>query len=431
MRAVAFLSLFATCGLARAQGTDLENRVRALELKSGAEREAASSAGGTELEAWFDKGLRFATSDDAFQARLGASFIFHGIAHQRDGGVAAPDTFLVREAALELGARFAESFEVFVSPEFLPGSSRLLYGWAEFNRWPEFRVRAGKFKEPFSMETLEETRWWDFLENSVVYMHAPVPDLGVMAHGRLADGLLGYAIGVFNGSGAGSDNNSDKDIAARLLISPARRIGWKPLRHLHAAVSATYGRQDQRAPARPFPMFDPGTGTDFHSNPAASNYEVETVSRLSAEFAALLGPVEAKGEFSWHRSRIEFDDGATRAFRSPAFYGQLGVWIAGRRVPFGVPEVDAPLFADGFGALQIAGRFARMRVDDVLIDHAGFQGARRVDEFALIVNWFPNENIRISLQFIRVEYRHGRATLTNGDRTAREDAILLRFQLSF
>ncbi|MEK7466151.1 MAG: porin [Planctomycetota bacterium] len=430
MRSLTFLALLAACGLARAQGDDLESRVRELELKSGAEPGAVAGAGGTALEAWFDKGLRFATPDGSFSARVGASFIFHGIAHQREGG-AWPDAFLVREASLELGARFAESFEVFVSPNFLPGSARLLYGWVEFNRWPEFRVRAGFFKEPYSMETLEETRWWDFHENSVVYMQAPVPDLGLMAHGRVVGGLLGYSLGVFNGNGAALDNNSDKELAARLMISPARKIDWKPLRHLHAAVSATHGRLDRRAPGRPFPMFIPGTGTDFHSNPAASNYEIGKATRLSGEFAALLGPIEAKAEFSWHHSRIEFDDGATRSFRSPAFYGQLGVWIAGRRVPFGIPEVDSPLFAGGFGALQVAGRFARMGLDDLLIERAGFDGARRIDEFTLVLNWFPNENIRVSLGFVRVAYRHGRALLPNGDRTAREDAFLLRCQLSF
>ncbi len=425
MKLAATLALLAACGLARAQDSDLESRVRALEIR------AAPREGG--LDAWFDRGLRFGTRDNSFSARVGLSFVQHSVFHQREHGGAGPDTFEVREAALEFGARFAESFEIFVSPEFLPGSSRLLYGWVEFNRWPWLRVRVGQFKEPYSMETLEETRWWDFIENSVTYMQAPTPDLGVMAHGRLAEGLFGYAVGVFNGNGAraGTDENSDKDLAARLVVSPADAIGWKPLRHLHAAVSATHGIPDRRAPARPFPMFIPGTGTDFHSNPAASNYEIGAITRLGGEFALLLGPVEAKAEFSWHRSRLEFDDGARRAFRSPSAYGQLGVWIAGRRVPFGVPEVDSPLFRGGFGALQVAGRYAWMKLDDLLVDRAGYDGARRVDEFAVVANWFPNEYVRVSLEFIRVAFRHGRALLKDGSRTAREDAILLRVQLSF
>ena len=113
------------------------------------------------------------------------------------------------------------------------------------------------------MEVLEETRWWDFPENSVVYMQAPVPDIGVMAHGSVSDGLVRYALGAFNGNSAGGDENSDKDVAARLAIHAADAIGWEPLVHLHAAVSATHGRQ-RRDARNAVSMFDPTTGTVFH-----------------------------------------------------------------------------------------------------------------------------------------------------------------------
>lgn len=419
----AALALLVLSATAHAQG--LEERVRALELRT--------APGDGALDAWFDRGLRFATKDDFFTARIGLSVVQHSVLHMREGGGAGPDEFQVREVAPEFGARIGEAFEGFVSPIVLPGSARLLYAWVEFNRWEWLRIRVGQFKEPYSLETLEETRWWDFPENSVVYMQAPTPDLGVMAHGRIHGGLLQYAVGVFNGNGAlaGRDENSDKDIAGRLVVSPAAVLGAGRDISVHAAVSATWGRQDRRASPRPFPMWDPATGTEFHSNPATASFKTGRVARVSAEAAALVSFLEAKAEFSYHRSVLHFDDGARRPFRSPAFYIQLGAWIAGRRFPLGIPQVDKPLFHGGFGALQVAGRFARMRLDDLLINRAGFDGARRVDESALVLNWFPNENLRVSLEFVRVAYRHGRALLRDGTRTAREDALLLRIQLSF
>lgn len=419
----AALALLALAATAHAQG--LEERVRALELRA--------APGESAVDAWFDRGLRFASRDEFFTARIGLSVVQHSVLHLREGGGAGPDEFLVREAAPEFGVRIAQAFEGFVSPIVLPGSARLLYGWVEFNRWDWLRIRVGQFKEPYSLETLEETRWWDFPENSVVYMQAPVPDLGVMVHGRIHRGLLQYAIGVFNGNGAlaGRDGNSDKDVAGRLIVVPSVVFDWGYDFHVQAAASATWGRQDRRASPRPFPMWDPATGTEFHSNPVTANFETERVARVSAEVAALVSFLEMKAEFSYHRSVLHFDDGARRPFRSPAFYAQLGAWIAGRRFPLGIPQVDEPLFRGGFGALQVAGRFARMRLDDLLIERAGFDGARRVDESALVVNWFPNENVRVSLKFVRVAYRHGRALLRDGTRTAREDALLLRVQLSF
>ncbi|MBI2920736.1 MAG: hypothetical protein HYY18_06580 [Planctomycetes bacterium] len=415
---------------ARADDADLERRLRALELE--VEGPDPAGRGREPVEAWFDRGLRFKTADGFFRARLGGWLIAQAFFHSRLNERDAADTFRIKEATLELGARLDGSWEVFVSPVFLGGGSRLLYGWVEFNRWEWLRIRAGQFKEPFSMEVLEETRWWDFPENSVVYMQAPVPDIGIMAHGSVADGLVRYALGAFNGNGSGTsrDENSDKDLAARLAVHAADAIGWEPLLHLHAAVSATHGRQRRDAPATPFPMFDPTTGTVFHLNPAATGYEVEDVSRVGAEAAALAGPVELKSEFSWHRSRLDFGD-ARRVFRSTGWYAQAGVWLGGRRVPFGIPEVDDPLFGGGAGAFQFAVRYAHLRMDDDLEEHAGFTGARRVDEISAVLNWFPNANVLVSVEYVWVGYGHGRVVLPSGKDIDEEDVVAFRMQIGF
>lgn len=431
MRLLAAALCFLACAVsARADDSDLERRLRALEIR--AEGAAPSGPGGKPVQAWFDRGLRFGTDDGFFKARIGAWLITQAFFHSRLNESGAVDTFRIKEATIEIGARIDQSWEVFVSPVFLGGGSRLLYGWVEFNRWEWLKIRAGQFKEPFSMEVLEETRWWDFPENSVVYMQAPVPDIGVMAHGSVSDGLVRYALGAFNGNGSGTgrDENSDKDAAARLAVHAADAIGWEPLAHLHAAVSATHGRQRRDAPSTPFPMFDPTTGTVFHSNPAASGYEVEDVSRVGAEAAALVGPIELKGEFSWHRSRLDFGD-ARRVFRSTGWYGQAGFWLGGRRVPFGVPEVDDPLFDGGAGAFQFAVRYAHLRMDDDLEEHAGFTGARRVDEISAVVNWFPNENVLVSLAYVWVGYDHNRVVLPSGREIDEEDVVALRVQIGF
>lgn len=424
MRLAAVLLLAA--GAAFGQAGDLEKRIEALELR-------AKPAAGAPVDAWFERGLRFATDDDRFTARIGMNVIAHLLFHPRPGPPDEPTTFLMREVSPEFGARFEKSFEVFVSPDFGRNGPKLLYGWAEFNRWSELKLRVGQFKEPYSMEVLEETRWWDFVETSLIYMQAPVPDIGAMIHGRLLRGGMQYAIGVFNGNGAlaGSDENSDKDLAARLVWTPSLILDDGSRFHLHFGHSATIGRERRRAPSTPFPMFDPATGTYFHQNPAAANYTIGRVGRVNSEVALTLEAIELKSEFSWHRSTLDFDDGETRRFRSFSYYVQLGLWFPGSRQPFGVPVVDTPLFAGGYGALQVCGRFAHMRLDDDLIDHAGFQGARSIDEYAAIVNWFPNEAVRVSLQYTHVRYRVGRALLPSGDRIGREDCVTIRFQVAF
>ena len=154
------------------------------------------------------------------------------------------------------------------------------------------------------------------------------------------------------------------------------------------------------------------------------------MSRVGAEAAALVGPVELKSEFSWHRSRLDFGD-ARRVFRSTGWYGQAGFWLGGRRVPFGVPEVDEPLFDGGAGAFQFAVRYAHLRMDDDLEEHAGFTGARRVDEISAVVNGCPNENVLVSVAYVWVGYSHNRVVLPSGRDIDEEDVVAIRMQIGF
>ncbi len=126
--------------------------------------------------------------------------------------------------------------------------------YGEVRLAPEFRVRAGQFKKPFSRLRLESP--WrllvpergllnDYFVNQLhlgdlagsgAAQHAGGyggRDLGVMLHGRLERLLdLGYAVGYFNAPGffAGHES-SHRDIVARLE--------FKPLQALNLGLDAT------------------------------------------------------------------------------------------------------------------------------------------------------------------------------------------------
>ncbi|MCM1093259.1 MAG: OprO/OprP family phosphate-selective porin [Lachnospiraceae bacterium] len=96
------------------------------------------------------------------------------------------------------------------------GGSLLQQAWADVNLRPQFGVRIGKFKTPFShayLTTLGETLFPNLplsLTSSVILpysLNAVSPhigtgfDLGVEFHGML-NGKWGYQAGIFNGTGA-------------------------------------------------------------------------------------------------------------------------------------------------------------------------------------------------------------------------------------
>jgi phosphate-selective porin OprO and OprP len=117
--------------------------------------------------------------------------------------------------------------------------------YLDFGFLPTLRLRAGQFKEPFSLEELTSDLHIDFVERSLVNELAPSFDIGVMAYGSLAQGTVTYFLGGFNGSGQNTyDNNSDKDLAARFVFAPFRTSNNFWLKGFQIAGDVTWGNQD-------------------------------------------------------------------------------------------------------------------------------------------------------------------------------------------
>ena len=85
------------------------------------------------------------------------------------------------------------------------------------------RVRAGRFKVPFSLEQLTSGSNLDFIRRaSVVTDLSPSRDLGVMLHGRLADKAIKYEAGVFEVNSAARLWTADalRTLAGRVTLAP-------------------------------------------------------------------------------------------------------------------------------------------------------------------------------------------------------------------
>jgi phosphate-selective porin OprO/OprP len=85
------------------------------------------------------------------------------------------------------------------------------------------RVRAGRFKVPFSLEQLTGGTELDFIaRSSAVSDLAPKRDVGVMVHGRLADRALKYEAGVFEVDATNRlwTSGALKTLAGRVTLAP-------------------------------------------------------------------------------------------------------------------------------------------------------------------------------------------------------------------
>lgn len=145
---------------------------------------------------------------------------------------------------------FDEWITGIIEADFGGPGAILTDGYLDVELDPALVIRAGQFKKPFSLIELTSNTQILTIERSVRIRGLEdlvgVPgeeqwlvdasmykgrDIGVMAHGAI--GVLGYAAGVFNGSGANArEDRGSKAYAGRLTYAPA-----EPLT-LGAAVSA-------------------------------------------------------------------------------------------------------------------------------------------------------------------------------------------------
>ncbi len=418
-------------------GTTLEDRVKALEAK---QQESGKSGGGTgdAVGAYFDDGLRFKSNNGSFEGRVGAYVITHYTtflwANEADG---YNDGFTMKEAGVELYGRLWGAWEVYVRPRVMPGGTDLYYGWVEFNKWDAFKVRAGLFKEPYSPERLEDVKWTDMPEDSLVSLTTPGRDLGLMVHGSPLDGMVEYAVGVFNGNGIKGEENSDKDLAARVAIRPGAKMENDVLKHLTIGGSVTWGRSD-RDNQTPFEFRAPATGTVFNGGTTASTWEANgMVQRVGADLNWIFGPLSVKSEVSCFKNKVEFNENDHETFRARAWFLQAGFWLLGStRLDGHRPDIKKPLFGDkgGFGDVQVLGRFSQIRLGDTYEEHGGLGGSRSVQELALGVNYYPNSHVRVSVMYVNYRYDHKdsrQIRSANGRLIDEDNCIILRAQIDF
>jgi phosphate-selective porin OprO/OprP len=280
-----------------------------------------------------------------------------------------------------------------------------------YRQFGAVRVRAGKFKLPFSLDENTSATNLDFANRSLAATHlAPGRDRGVMVHGRLLDRVIGYEAGVFNhdGSNARTRNPSrvygGRTTAGRLLIEPFRNVKKSPLSDLTVGVGMTTSEVGEGRPGlRGRTVLEASFfRSDFLVNGARR--------RTGVEASWTPGPFSLKSEYIRvvdERRGVGVEDNDLSPLVATGWYVS-GTWaITGESKSRGLDSPARPLFQGGFGAVELAARVEALgfgssgpgdspssapRADDVL-------GNRdRAETFG--VNWYVNRWVKIQLNMI-------------------------------
>jgi phosphate-selective porin len=166
-------------------------------------------------------------------------------------GLKTPSSFYFNRARLGVTGNIPYDFAYYFVGEFSPnkgGNPYVLDAFVTYNRWaPYLKISMGQFKMPFGLELSTGCQDLYTVDRSRVVneLASPFRDFGVMALGTSGEkqlfgmthkDIFKYYVALTNGSGMNMmDNNTDKDITARLIFSPMEGLNF--------GGSYRYGRQ--------------------------------------------------------------------------------------------------------------------------------------------------------------------------------------------
>lgn len=359
-----------------------------------------------------------------------------------------------RRARLSANGAVAANMNYFLQMDFaFFGRPTFTDLWFEVTDVPLLgHVRAGQWKQPFSLEAVSSFRYTTFAERSLSFQaFVPFRHLAIGFYDWSEDELLTWAASVYRPGqdqfgGSLSDNGGYAGVARITALSwwddasPGRS-------YLHTGFAYNFvAPKDRVARFRTIPEYYLGeegglspVGTSGQAAPGGFNgipFFVDTKAQ-GIDHYHLIGPelLYVDGPFSWQsEASLLWANRATggQAF-FPGVYSQVGYFLTGEHRPYNRKQgtIDRiqvqhpigrggdPCAEWGCGAWEVAAR-----VSHIDLNSGSIQGGRLTD-LTLGVNWYLNNYSKLQFNYIRVFLDNPANTSTT------TDIYGLRAQLDF
>ena len=271
-----------------------------------------------------------------------------------------------------------------------------------YNGFKNTQLILGRLKAPFSLEELTSDKWVTTIERAAIYevgnFLSGKPDFQIAAHG-MWNNLSGQL--HFIDEGEEDDDASDAfSIAAR--IANRFLIGDQETKHHFAHLGAAYAVRD---------FGNAGSSMDFRSRLAAhtigdrptagNDVVVEDADQFGLEAAYVNGPISFQGEYLMADFDGESSSPAGADVDVDGFYALATYMLTGesRGYKTSTSKFDKPEPKNKYGAWELAAKYEEGEVD---IDNNP-NGDAEYDIMTLGVNWYPNTNVRFSLNYLMVD----------------------------
>ena len=428
---LAVTAFLASAAVASAQDDEKAKRIKEEAMKERLDAVEKKVQEGVTFSA--NNGLKFKSGDGNFEGAIGGRFyfVYRNIFERVDAGTTAANAFIVDTARIQLDGTFYKDFFYRVEAEAGKGADFFLKdGYLGYKGIENHSFQFGQFKEPFSQEENCSSRFNDFAERSLVNRLVPAHDVGMQWTGDFAEKMIRVELGFFNGNGRNqaNENNDEKDLAARVRVTPFKTSDNDWIKQLRIGLAFTYGDVDNLA-------LGDVTGADYSNTNMVdfTGTEDGIRTRIGFELSWLMGPASVRFEYVTV-NREFINAGESDDFDTTAYYLQFTYLLTGEVKPLEnrvVPKTPFSVKEGTWGAWELAFRIAALDASDA--DGTPIIGAaanQEITEITLGVNWWMTQNVRLMLNYEMFQFDEDVPQAT-GDPIDDQGVFYTRLQIDF
>ena len=397
-----------TRALCAQETRSVEERLDALEGHDKEQKELLEkAAGGDTLRVFWKDGVRFESADKRYKFRIGGRIHYDVSFFDPDsdtqeavetGTNRIEDGSQIRRARINFSGEVAERVDWMTAIDFGGGNTNFRDVYVGASDFFFGDIRAGQYREPYSLEQLTSSNNVTFIERSLMDSLVPGRNAGVMIFDQPIEERMTWAIGAFRtGSDNGEVSRGDGEWSATARLTGVPVWGDEGRRYVHLGLASSY-----RNPTDDVVTIS--VRPEANLAPAylqLTNLPADDFALVGAEAAWVQGPFSLQGEYSWATVEAPSDTGSDADFS--AWYAQASWFLTGESRPYrkagGIfdavkPESNAFAKDGGSGAWEVATRYSNIDLDDGDVDGG------ELGDWTVGVNWYLNPNTRLMANYI-------------------------------
>ncbi len=360
------------------------------------------------------------------------------------------DNFILRRLRTSLDATVYKYYSFRFNPDFGSGTTAIIDAYVDVTYVPWLKFRAGKFIPPFGLERQQSYVDVPLVEQAYTTQLTPNRDVGAQVFGDFSDGAYSYQIAVYNGAAdnvnGDNDNNSEKDIAARIFALPFKNGESDWARNLGLGFAVTAGDHigDTASATNLSAVKTPGQQSLFAYAAKTRAFGKET--HLSPQGYWYAGSFGILGEYVWTSQEVKRVTDPIVTFEHNAWQTTVSYVVTGETPGYKSlkPRHD---FLDngGIGAIELVANISQIKFDNKAFEKTtavaaiaavpatpttpakaavaaksaaaiyadDTKSATEALTFGAGISWYLNRNLKLASNYYRTQFKKGSAGSTD------------------